>query len=83
MNKIKSMCSGCYNNDYNNGLGGAKECWSFKDAEIVSRILIGNWENPPYLNKKKYKVLNCFHERGSNRTHYIDPNSIDSQGYWK
>ena len=79
----KSDCIGCGNDFYNgkNDLG-VDECWSFKDAKIVSRITIGHWENPPYKNKKKIKVPNCYHQRGSSRTHYVDPKQINSQGYW-
>ena len=80
----KKHCSGCRNNFYNgNNNFGVKECWSLKGAKLVSRIPIGHWENPPYLNKKKVKVLNCWHGEGSNRTHYVDPSTITSEGYWK
>jgi len=80
----KKHCSGCRNNFYNghNNLS-VKECWSFKSAKLVSRICISNWENPPYLNKKKVKVPECWHEVTSNSRHYIDPDRINSAGYWK
>lgn len=79
----KKNCLGCANNFYNgNNSLGVRECWSLKSAKLVSRITIGNWEEPPYKNKKKIQVPNCYHERGSNRTHYIDPKAINSQGYW-
>ena len=33
--KIKRAdCDGCYNEDYHHGLGGAKKCWSFDEAEM-------------------------------------------------
>ena len=80
----KKHCSGCDNNFYNgNNNLGVKKCWSLKTAKLVSRITIGNWEKPPYKNKKKIKVPDCYHERGSNRTHYIDPACLTSNGYWK
>ena len=80
----KKHCSGCRNNIYNgNNNLGITECWSLKEAKLVSRIPIGHWENSPYLNKKKVKVLNCWHGEGSNRIHYVKPSSITSEGYWK
>ena len=81
----KKYCRGCRNNFYNgNNEFGIKECWSFKDAKTVWRIPIGHWERPPYKNKRKVRVANCYYDdRGSNRTHYVDPENIDSQGYWK
>jgi len=80
----KTQCAGCRNNFYNgNNNLSVKECWSFKGAKIVSRIPVGHWENPPYLNKQKVQVPDCYHGEGSNRTHYISPEQIDSRGYWK
>lgn len=45
--KCKSMCSGCREDFYNgqNSLG-VKECWSFKDAEVVKRFRQGWWDDP-------------------------------------
>lgn len=80
----KKYCVGCGDNFYNgNNPLGVLECWMCKDAKLVSRIIIGHWESPPYKNKKKIKVPNCYHERGNNRTHYVKPESIDSRGYWR
>lgn len=78
----KKHCKGCRNNFYNssNGLNG--ECWSLKSAKVEWRIPVGNWERPPY-NKKKVRVASCYHESGSNKTHYIKPEALDSSGYWK
>ena len=76
-------CSGCRNNFYNgNNNLEIKECWSLESAKLVSRIAIGHWENPPYLNKKKVKVPSCWQGEGSNRTHYIKPEAINSKGFW-
>lgn len=82
--KDKRHCRGCANDFYNgkNELG-VKECWSFKGAKLVKRITVGHWENPPYLNKKKITVPDCFHERGNSRTHYVDPKRISSDGFWR
>lgn len=82
MNKIH--CQGCHNNFYNgdNPLG-VRECWSYRRAKLVLRIPIGHWERPPYKNKKKTRVPDCWYGRGPNRIHYIDPNTLDKDGYWK
>lgn len=79
----RKHCSGCRNNFYNgNNNLGVEECWSLKSARLSSRIPVGNWERPPYLNKKKVQVPSCYHEGGSNKTHYIKPECINSEGYW-
>ena len=79
----EKYCRGCANDFYNgNNNLGVKKCWSLKNAKLVWRIRVGHWENPPYKNKKKIRVADCFHRRGSSRTHYVDPKCIDSDGYW-
>ncbi len=80
----RKHCSGCEDNFYNgNNQLGVKECWLLKKAKLVNKIRIGHWENPPYKNKKVIKKANCFHERGNNRTHYVSPDKISSDGYWE
>ena len=80
----KKHCSGCRDNFYNgNNPLGVSQCWNFKDAKLVWRIPIGNWERPPYKNKKKVRIPSCFYGRGSNKTHYVKSEVIDSNGYWK
>ena len=81
----KKHCLGCRNDFYNdkNHLG-VKECWSFKKAKLVTKLgPIGHWENPPYKNKEKKKIPNCWHGEGSNRVHWVEPDAITSDGYWK
>ena len=34
----KTKCAGCYDDDYNRGLGGATECWGFKTARVVDKV---------------------------------------------
>jgi hypothetical protein len=46
----KSHCTGCYNDEYNYGLGGASECWSFKDAVLIQRRKVHINERPPHTN---------------------------------
>jgi len=55
----KSMCSGCYCDDYNYGLGGERECWSFKDAKVVDKSV----HRDIYFTKKfkVKKTLSCYH----------------------
>lgn len=78
----KSYCRGCRNDFYNDPIAG-KQCWSFKTAKVVWRIPIGHWENPPYKNKRKMRVPNCWHGEGPNRTHYIKSEELTSDGYWR
>jgi hypothetical protein len=59
----KSDCVGCYNNVYNQGCGGATECWSLKDATFISLILVPLDEMPPHQQKPQ-KHPNCYHKSG-------------------
>ena len=52
-------------------------------ALMVWRIRVGMWENPPYLNKKKERVPDCWHGIGNQRDIFVKPEAIDSNGYWK
>ncbi len=80
----KKHCYGC-RNDFYNGKNpyGVEECWSRKKAKMVTRIGIGHWESPPYKNKTKRQVPDCWHGEGSNRTHFIDPASLTADGFWR
>lgn len=80
MKKSKDLCAGCYNNDYNNGLGGAKECWSYSEAEVVDRIPVHINQMPPYDKKNARKMLNCYRQP---QMCYPTPDALDSRGYWK
>jgi len=44
----RKHCVGCYNNDYNYGLGGAKECWSLADATLIKRKRVHINQIPPW-----------------------------------
>jgi len=80
----KKHCSGCSDDFYNghNDLG-VSQCWSLKSAKLVWRIPIGHWESPPYKNKRKKRVPDCWHGRGPYRTHYVNPDRLTSDGYWR
>lgn len=55
----KKYCKGCYNDVYNHGCGGAKECWSFKDAKVVWRKEVHVDQVPPWKQKAK-RTASCF-----------------------
>lgn len=78
--KSKSMCAGCYNNDYNFGLGGSKECWSFKSAKIIKRLSIPIDLRPPYDKDNAEYRMSCFNRKGYA---YVDPKVLTSDGFWR
>ena len=80
MKKSKSMCSGCYNNDYNHGLGGSKECWSYSDAKIIKRLAIPVDMRPPYNAKNAKSMMSCYQQK---RMVFVKPEVLTSDGYWK
>jgi len=59
MKKSKQMCSGCYNDDYNHGLGGAKGCWSYDSATVKLRKAVHINQVPPW-NQKPTLMMSCF-----------------------
>ena len=62
MKKSKDLCSGCYNDSYNHGLGGSKECWSFESAKVVKRKKVHIDQVPPW-EQEAIEVLDCRTER--------------------
>ena len=76
-------CSGCHENFYNSGNSIEGICWSRKSGKVVWRIMVGMWENPPYLNKKKVRVASCWHGSGNQRQIAVKPEAIGTDGYWK
>ncbi len=58
----KSNCIGCYNNVYNEGLGGAKECWSFEKAKIIWRKEVHIDQIPPYKQPFK-RFPSCYRKQ--------------------
>jgi len=65
----KRNCVGCYFNDYNHGLGGATECWSFKTAKLVWRKKVHIDQKPPW-KQKAVRVPNCYTQQ---RYVYVGP----------
>jgi hypothetical protein len=55
----KKHCSGCYNDDYNYGLGGAKECWMFKDAKTIWRKEVHVDQEPPWKQRAQ-RLPSCY-----------------------
>jgi len=65
----KTHCSGCYNNDYNFGLGGAKECWSLDTMKLIKCKKVHINDVPPWTwkagkypdcyRKPQYVFINC------------------------
>ena len=55
----KSYCKDCYYDVYNHGLGGAKECWSFKDAELILQKEVSIDQIPPWT-QESHLFPNCY-----------------------
>ena len=80
--KTKSMCSGCRDNFYNgNNSLGVAECWHFKDAKVVQRVIIHRDQMPPYRNLKTEPTLSCWY--GDHGLRAYSKDSFTSEGYWK
>lgn len=63
----RAHCEGCRNNFYNGGNNphGIQECWSLKDAKVVTRWRIGWWVPMDRAsNFRKVRTLNCWHAPG-------------------
>lgn len=78
----KKHCVGCRSDFYNNKNEiVVKECWLFKKAKLKWKIPIGMNEFPPYRNKQKQRVPDCYHESGPNKTLWVSPKALDKDGY--
>ena len=77
----KEDCKGCYNDDYNNGLGGAKECWHFDEKqELVDKLVIHVDARPPYDKNDTQKIPPCYTKQ---RYVCVKPEALDSNGRWR
>jgi len=76
----KAHCAGCYNDEYNRGLGGAKECWSFASAKIEPRLLIHVDQCPPYDATRAKPTPTCYRKQ---RYASVKPEALDAKGYWR
>ena len=57
-----SHCSGCYCNDYNHGLGGAKECWHLDTMKLAPRKEVHVDQRPPW-NQRATLLPTCYHRQ--------------------
>lgn len=76
----KKNCSGCYNDEYNYGLGGARECFSLNKAKLVKRYVVSIHQPPPYSRNQIREVPDCYSPQ---RHVAIKPSNITSEGYWE
>lgn len=74
-------CAGCHDDFYNHNQKGG--CWSRKTGKMVYRVPVGMWEQPPYKDKKKIRVPDCWHGSGNQRTIMVEPEDLTKEGYWK
>ena len=75
----QSDCSGCYNDVYNHGCGGAKQCWSFAGATMVKKYDIHVDAMPPYRGLKLISRPSCYKAQ---RWVRVDASAIGKDGYW-
>ncbi len=75
----QDKCRGCRNDFYNgkNGSLGVKQCWSLKDAKVVTRFRIGTWTTPTQKGAfTRVRVFDCYHQNGA--AHYTQlPDSVN------
>ncbi len=69
----RKYCQGCYNDDYNHGLGGSKVCWSLQSMTVIKRKRVHINDRPPW-NHKPETLPNCYRVPkyvfiGANQTH--------------
>jgi hypothetical protein len=68
------LCRGCYNDDYNHGLGGAKKCWHLRKAKIERAKFVHINDVPPWDHQRVVETLSCHRRQkyvkvGPNQTH--------------
>lgn len=74
------LCSGCYNEEYHYGLGGSKECFSFKSAKVVDKIQIHINQMPPFNLENATKMMSCYNKP---QWCFVSPDNLTKEGYWK
>ncbi len=68
--KTKALCAGCHNQCYHHGTGGAKVCWSYKDATVKRRVCVYYMQENPAEHCEAVWALSCF--RQVNGSFYYD-----------
>lgn len=59
----KKHCSGCRDDFYNHGGGGADECWMLEKAELKLRKKVSSDMPPPWEHSPK-QYLSCYGQKG-------------------
>ena len=62
MEMSKENCEQCYNDLYNHGFNGAKECWLFKTAKLIMRKEIHIDQIPPYKQRAEF-FPDCYYKQ--------------------
>lgn len=55
----KTHCAGCYNDVYNHGCGGAKQCWSLDSMKLIKRKRVHISQRPPW-NQAAELLPDCY-----------------------
>lgn len=58
----KQNCLGCEDNFYNNGGGGAKECWAYATAKLIKRKRVSIDQVPPWTQEAEV-YPSCYHQK--------------------
>jgi len=66
----KKYCAGCYDDVYNHGLGGSRECWHLEDSKVVKRKEVHINDVPPWKHQTIKKVNNCYNK---SKHVYVNP----------
>jgi len=59
----RKYCVGCRDNVYNNGCGGATECWLLKSAKVMWVKFVPMNQRPPW-DMPPTRAHSCFHKTG-------------------
>jgi hypothetical protein len=73
MSEKAEKCRGCYNDDYNHGLGGAKVCWHLQSARLITNVEVHVDKRPPYLTEQPERRYQCYRRQ---RFAYLKPEYV-------
>ncbi len=60
----KKYCEGCYNDEYNRGLGGADRCWGLGSATLTRVKFVHINDVPPWNHQRVEETLSCHKRKG-------------------
>ena len=64
-NDKQQHCNGCRDDFYNgHNTLGVKQCWSLKDAKVVTRFKQPYWEPWPFRGTREVQTLDCWSAPG-------------------